>query len=220
MENLRKKKEEIGKRLKEARLALALTQEEFGEVIGIARATVSNLECGKMDPAMPKYLKCFDAFHNINQKWLLTGEGEMFLLPKELRLFSGIIEKATPGTLTALKNEVEKVKAVRDENFFNTKDNQFLELTDRSKAKSEKSAKEIIEKCRNMKFEKQCQIFLTAALLIIGEGIGAERIKSENIESCDYKNNWKECFLTIGKYAGETEQKLIEKEAGLRKIKK
>ncbi len=228
----------IGKRLKEARIALELTQEKFGDAMGIARGTVSNLECGSMNPADPKHLKCFEAFYNINPKWLLNGEGEMFLIPKELQLFWKIMENMTPEALEALKKETEKVKKIKGEgDFFKTQNNQLPELTDKSKEKSKKLAKEIAkelekmarkieeteetaEKCADMVFEKQLQVFLTGVLLATGEVTGAERIKNGNTEGCNCRNNWKESILRIGEHAGEAEQKLTEKEAGACRIKK
>ena len=203
---------ERGQRLKEARLALELTQEEFGEKMGITRGTVSNLECGDINPATPKYLKCFEAFHNINHRWLLAGEGEMFLPPKELQLFLKIIENITPEALKILQQEIEKLKKPKDEESFNIQNDQLLELTDKSKEESEKIAKEIVGKCIKMEFEEQRQVFLTAALLTIGEEIGAERIKNEDVEKDNHKNNWKKQILIKGEHAGKMEQKLIEKE--------
>lgn len=215
-------KEEIRKRLKDARVELELTQEEFGNEMGITRPTVSNLECGYMNSATPKYLKCFEAFHNINPKWLLTDEGEMFLPLKELQLFLEFIENMTPEAVSFLEQEAKRINAIEDKKFSKMQENKLLKLTDKSKEESGKFSKSIETEYNKMNFEKRCHLFLTATLLRVGEAIGAERIISGNTEKCNCKNNWKERVLTIGEHAGEMEQKLIEKEKATNtyKIKK
>ena len=147
-------KEEIRKRLKDARVELELTQEEFGNEMGITRPTVSNLECGYMNSATPKYLKCFEAFHNINPKWLLTGEGEMFLHPKELQLFLEFIETMTPEAVSFLEQEAKRINAIEDKKFSKMQENKLLKLTDKSKEESGKFSKSIETEYNKMNFEK------------------------------------------------------------------
>lgn len=66
-------------RLKQIRLSLNLSQEEFGKRIGIkSRAHISSLESGTRnitDRIISDLCKEF----NVNENWLRTGNGEMFI---------------------------------------------------------------------------------------------------------------------------------------------
>ena len=65
-------------RIKKLRKELDLTQQEFANRIGIKRNTVASYETGKSnlsDGAVSLICREF----NVNEKWLRTGQGEMFL---------------------------------------------------------------------------------------------------------------------------------------------
>ena len=67
-------------RLKELRKALKRSQEDFGKILGLSKSGVSDIESGRRNVTeqhiiMLKNCKDF----NINETWLRTGEGEMFL---------------------------------------------------------------------------------------------------------------------------------------------
>lgn len=70
-------------RIKELREALDLTQEKFGEKIGLARNTIANYECGRRELTNQVIVAICKEF-NVNEKWLRTGEGERFVqVPEE-----------------------------------------------------------------------------------------------------------------------------------------
>lgn len=64
-------------RIKKLRRELDLTQEKFGEHIGVKGNTVAQWESGRNDP--PDYAIAFICreFY-VNERWIRTGEGEMF----------------------------------------------------------------------------------------------------------------------------------------------
>ncbi len=65
-------------RIKKLRKELDLTQQEFANRIGIKRNTVASYETGKSnlsDGAVSLICREF----NVNEEWLRTGQGEMFL---------------------------------------------------------------------------------------------------------------------------------------------
>ena len=65
-------------RIKQIRKALNLTQEEFGKRIGYTRGAVTNIELQKVEPK-PLMLDLICREFNVNEQWLRTGEGEMFV---------------------------------------------------------------------------------------------------------------------------------------------
>lgn len=64
-------------RIRKLRRMLDLTQQAFGERIGIKRNTVANYETGRNEPVDSVVALICREF-NVNEEWLRTGEGEMF----------------------------------------------------------------------------------------------------------------------------------------------
>lgn len=67
----------INERFRMLRLELGLSQTAFGEPIGLSRSEVKNIEYDKTEPkqlTIPIICRQF----NVSEKWLRTGEGEMF----------------------------------------------------------------------------------------------------------------------------------------------
>ena len=65
-------------RIKELRKHLNLTQQRFADAIGLKRNSVAQIELGDRSPSnsvINNICKTFD----VNEVWLRTGEGEMFL---------------------------------------------------------------------------------------------------------------------------------------------
>lgn len=68
----------MNERLKKLRKALNFTQQKFGERLGIKGNTVAQYELGRNLPIEPVVnLICLE--FNVNEEWLRTGEGDMFL---------------------------------------------------------------------------------------------------------------------------------------------
>ena len=65
-------------RLQILRKKLKLSQKEFGEKLGVSRDVVSNAELGRVD-MKPIFVSHLCSTFNVNETWLRTGEGEMFL---------------------------------------------------------------------------------------------------------------------------------------------
>lgn len=72
----------MNERIKELRIALRLTQEDFGKVIGVQRAAVNKWEKGINGVADSMILSICREF-GVNERWLRTGEGEMFEQTRE-----------------------------------------------------------------------------------------------------------------------------------------
>lgn len=69
---------EIGKRVRKIRLQKGISQEQFGELIGIKKAAVSKIENADNSLSRSNLISICKQF-NINEEWLLYGKGEMFI---------------------------------------------------------------------------------------------------------------------------------------------
>ena len=65
-------------RLKLLRKKLQLNQQEFADKLGINRGTLANYEVGRNEP-IDAVIKLICGKFNVNEDWLRTGEGEMFV---------------------------------------------------------------------------------------------------------------------------------------------
>ena len=68
----------MNERLKKLRKTLDLTQQEFANKIGIARGNIGAHEVGKNAPSDAVISLICKQF-NVDENWLRTGEGEMFI---------------------------------------------------------------------------------------------------------------------------------------------
>ena len=68
-------------RIKAVREHLGLSQREFGEKLGVSRDVISNLEYNRVQPKELLF-KHICELYSVNEKWLQTGEGEMFIHAK------------------------------------------------------------------------------------------------------------------------------------------
>lgn len=69
---------DAGKRVKEIRNKLRMTQDEFGSRIGLKKSSLSQIESGKNSLTQQNVIAICNAF-KVNESWLRTGEGEMFV---------------------------------------------------------------------------------------------------------------------------------------------
>ncbi len=67
----------IGERIRKLRKTLDLTQQKFGERIGIKGNTVAQYELGRNEPVDAVFSLICREF-DVREEWLRTGEGEMF----------------------------------------------------------------------------------------------------------------------------------------------
>ncbi len=68
----------MGDRLRELRKVLGLSGEKFGERIGVKKSAISKIESGTVGLSDSNILAICREF-DVNETWLRTGEGEMFL---------------------------------------------------------------------------------------------------------------------------------------------
>jgi transcriptional regulator with XRE-family HTH domain len=85
----------IGDRIKELRKSLNMTQTDFAEKLRSAQNTITGYENGRRSPSNQMIdLMCRE--FNVNEEWLRTGNGEMFLSldrDDELAIWAGSLLK-------------------------------------------------------------------------------------------------------------------------------
>lgn len=93
----------MNERLKEIRLALDMNQEDFGKLLGITKSGVSDIESGRRKVTDQHIIMLKSQKHHLNEDWLRTGVGNMFIEQSEDAQISSFI-----GDL--LKDEEESFK--------------------------------------------------------------------------------------------------------------
>ena len=91
----------MNERIKELRLKLGLSQEDFGRRLGVGRGAITNIELNKVEPK-PLFVDLICEQFRVNEKWLLTGEGEMLRQlseDEELELIFDQIHMSTDPTI-------------------------------------------------------------------------------------------------------------------------
>lgn len=68
----------IGRRFREARKALGLTQVDLSDALGLYQSSITRIEMGAGFPSLRicRYLR---ENHHISMNWLINGEGEMII---------------------------------------------------------------------------------------------------------------------------------------------
>lgn len=70
----------MNSRFKELRKALNKSQEDFGKILGLSKSGVSDIESGRRNVTEQHIIMLKNYKEKpINENWLRTGEGEMFL---------------------------------------------------------------------------------------------------------------------------------------------
>lgn len=85
-------------RIKEVRKSFGLTQDKFGERVGVKKSAISQIENGSNSVTDQLRLAVCREF-SVNEDWLRTGEGSMFVEPdedEEISRFMGDILSGQP----------------------------------------------------------------------------------------------------------------------------
>lgn len=69
---------EMSDRVKEVRAAKDMSQSEFAKLLGIGQSTLGMMEVSKRKIS-ERHIKSICSICNVNEHWLRTGEGEMFV---------------------------------------------------------------------------------------------------------------------------------------------
>lgn len=88
----------MNERIKAVRLALGISQEEFGKRLGVTRGAITNIELNKVEPK-PLFVDLICREFNVNEDWLKNGAEPMFLQRsrnEELSAFFGDLLNGKP----------------------------------------------------------------------------------------------------------------------------
>ena len=72
----------MNERMRNLRKYLGLTMEKFGEQLGVGKTAISNIENGNRN-VTEQMCKSICREYNVNEVWLRTGTGEMFVVHKD-----------------------------------------------------------------------------------------------------------------------------------------
>lgn len=86
----------MNERVKELRKALGLTLQKFGDRVGMKRNSLSQVENGTNGVSNQLFSAIVREF-NVNEQWLRTGEGEMFVAASTHDQVEHIVQQALKG---------------------------------------------------------------------------------------------------------------------------
>lgn len=109
----------LGERVKELRKTLKLTQREFANRIGMKQNSIGQIEIGR-NPSDQTIISICREF-NVNESWLRTGEGEMFIEMSKEDEISSMIHNMLSGESADFKERLIKTLST-------LKDDQWIKL--------------------------------------------------------------------------------------------
>ena len=97
----------MNERLKELRAALKFSQQQMGDVLGLSKSGVSDIEAGRRNVTEQHIimLKNCTEFH-LNVNWLRTGEGEMFFDVSKEEELADLTKKLLSEESDSFKNRL------------------------------------------------------------------------------------------------------------------
>lgn len=94
---------ELSERLRYYRKSIGLTQEDFGNKLGIKQGSYSDIERGKVKKLSDSVFALLKMVYNLNPNWVLRGEDPMLISDfKENNI------KLEPTTSREAANEIER----------------------------------------------------------------------------------------------------------------
>lgn len=95
----------MGEQIKALRKALHLTQQEFADRLQLGRSNISMYEIGRNEVGEAT-IKLICREFSVNEAWLRTGEGEMFVAVPEEQLLADFIYRVGNGESEFLRRLV------------------------------------------------------------------------------------------------------------------
>ena len=120
----------MNERLKKLRKALDLTQQEFADRLGISRGNIGSYEVGTSalsDAVISLICREF----NVNEDWLRTGEGEMFIQMTRDEEIAAFVAKALRTEEDSFKKRFIAMLSALDESDWESLEKIALLLVDK-----------------------------------------------------------------------------------------
>jgi transcriptional regulator with XRE-family HTH domain len=105
----------MNERIKSLRKSLSMTQEEFSKQIGLSRNFIAQVEIGTKTPSDRTISDICREF-NVNEEWLRTGEGEMFIQKSKEEQLGEMLAEITKADDESFKKRLIVALANLDEN--------------------------------------------------------------------------------------------------------
>ena len=122
-----KKVIKLCERIKILRKTLKLTQQAFAETLGLSRDTIANVEGGRIEIKDIFILSICREF-NVNETWLRTGEGEMFIELSRDEQIAEFVGRTLSTESESFKKRFIAMLAKLDESDWETLEKIALEL--------------------------------------------------------------------------------------------
>lgn len=117
-----------GERIRKTRKELGLTLEKFGESLGVGKGAISAIENGKRNLTDQMAISICREF-NVNETWLRTGEGEMFIELSRDEQIAEFVGRTLSTESESFKKRFIAMLAKLDESDWETLEKIALELT-------------------------------------------------------------------------------------------
>lgn len=101
-------------RIRQARKELGLKQGEFAKALGLNQSTYSMMETGA-SPLKEYVITSASLQYGINEDWLKTGNGEMFVDKSRYEAFMRIYNELTPANQELIDNIMQSMLDKQDE---------------------------------------------------------------------------------------------------------
>ena len=108
-----------GERVREIRKVKDLTLEKFGEQLGVTKTTISRIEKG-VNNLTDQMAKGICREYNVNEDWLLNGEGDMFIEQTRDEEIEDFVGRLLSNEEDSFKKRLVSVLAALDEDEWET----------------------------------------------------------------------------------------------------
>lgn len=119
-----------GQRIRKLRKSLNLTLEKFGKTLGVGKTAISNIENGNRNLTEQMILAISREF-NVNQEWLRTGSGEMFIPLTRNKIIGDFVDDLIKEDDTFKKRLIEAL-AKLDKSEWEILEKLAIELADKT----------------------------------------------------------------------------------------
>ena len=101
----------VNQRIEKIYEDLKIGQSEFARLVDIPQSRLNNQVLGKNGVGLDTVISICSKIKNLNPRWLLLGEGEMWLSENSINQISDILIQEPPPQYEGAEKEVSKKKA-------------------------------------------------------------------------------------------------------------
>lgn len=129
----------MNERIRMVREKYKLSRAAFGEKLGVSGDVINNLERGRVD-IKESIIKLICSIYLVDETWLRTGEGEMFIQRSEDDELKQAIEAMLRGRNPNFKRRLISVLASLDESDWTILEKKVLELAEAARTEMDIAA--------------------------------------------------------------------------------